>query len=307
MKFAKLFPAFAAFTAMFAMSACSDDVTDPKYHEPDASDFSIYTPAFQNEYYELTPEGTFTLTLSGQPDYGFSAITQYRAEVSLTPDFAEFRTLIPTGSGTLSNMTLKDNDLAMALCALHGVETEEDYKDLGPQVVYFRGSAFIDQIEGSYVTTKNVVSLNRVQSYLALPIPAVIWCIGNYVGTWIDPLESKLEELEPYQLSEKEDEIGSNKYYGTIDFQPTNVAEGCIFRFYTALGSWDENSLGCAGGTDSDTPVEFPDFIAGTTLEHALASTKDSFQFPNYTGKLEFFVDLSDSANPKITITAPAQ
>ena len=40
-------------------------------------------------------------------------------------------------------------------------------------------------------------------------------------------------------------------------------------------------SLGAAGGTNSDTPVEFPDFKAGEQLTHKLAETKDSFSFPN--------------------------
>lgn len=308
MKFAKTYTVLAMAAAMLGFCSCSD-VTDPKLNEQPGNDnFTIYTPSFQNEYYGLTETGTFDLTLSGQPDYGYSAITQYRALVSLTEDFAESRVLVPVGTGTLSKMTLRDNDLAIALCALHGVETKEDYVDLGEQKVYFKGQAFIDGIldkdgnNRTVVETKNVVSLNRVQAYLALPIPGKIWVIGNYAGSWIGPDAANETALEPYALSEKDDAIGSKKYYGTIEF--TTEAEGSIFRFYTALEGWDANSLGCSGGTDSDTPVEFPDFVAGSTLEHALAATKDSFKFENYCGKIEFFVDLSDSSNPKATFKA---
>lgn len=300
MKFAKLYTVLAAAVAVAGLSSCSEN-TDPKYHEPNAESFKIYTPAFQNDYYRLHDGGTFDVVLNGQPDYGFSAVAQYRLQVSTTQDFAAFETLTPTGTGTLSRMTLKDADLAMALCKLHGVESPDQYVDLGEQVVYLRGQAFISGVEGSEVVTSNVTSLNRVQSYLKLPIPGVIYVIGNYVGDWIGPEAANEAALAPYTLSEKPDEIDSKKYYGTIGF----TADNCIFRFYTALEGWDANSLGCAGGPDSDTPVEFPDFVAGSTLEHGLAKTKDSFSFPNYTGSLEFFVDLSDSANPKVVITAP--
>ena len=313
MKIAKILPVLTFALVALGMTSC-DDVTEPKYHEPTPGSFTIFTPPLQDQYYKLSDGGTFDLTLSGQPDYGFSAVTQYRAEVSLTEDFAQYETLVPTGTGTLSKMTLKEADLAMAINKLHGVEEASQYVDRGEEKIYFRGAAFIAEIandadpsiNSSYIHTDNVVSLNRVQNFMILPIPGVIYVIGNYVGDWIGPDASNVDALKPYTLSEKDNAIGSKVYYGTIDFQPTDVTQGCIFRFYTALGSWDENSMGCAGGTDSDTPVPFDDFAAGTVLDHALAKTKDSFQFPNYTGVLEFVVDLSDSSNPKATITAPA-
>lgn len=312
MKFVKIFSAVVCFAAMSLFTGCSD-VTDPKFHTPDAESFLINTPPFLNQYYGLSEDGTFELTLNGQPDYGFSAITQYRALVSLTGKFdteADYRVLTPTGSGTLSKMTIKDNDLAMAMCDLRGITEKSQYTDAGEQKVYFKGAAYIDGLtdaEGnnrSYVVTSNTVTLNRVQGYLALPIPGVIYVIGNYTGSWISPDAGNESQLEPYSLSESVDAIGSKVYYGTIDFQPTNADEGSIFRFYTALTGWDADSWGCAGGTDSDTPVEFPDFTSGQTLDHALAKTKDSFKFNNYTGRLDFTVDMSDSANPKVIIKA---
>lgn len=303
MKFAKLYTVLAAAVSLAGLSSCSD-VTEPKFQEPDAATFKVNVPPLQNEYYGLTEDGTFNLEVNGQPDYGFSAITQYRAEVSLTPEFTEFIEISPIGTGTQSKMTFKDSSLAMALCQLDGVEDEEGYVDMGIRPVYFRGVAFIEGVDKSFVRTSNVVSLNKVQGFFKLPVPGVIYCVGNYVGDWIGPTPDNADALEPYTLSERDDEIDSKKYYGTIDFQPTKVEEGCIFRFYTALGSWDENSYGCADGPDNDTPVEFPDFVAGSVLDHALAKTKDSFKLNNYTGKLDFFVDLSDSNNPKITITA---
>ncbi len=299
MKFAKLYTVLAAAFAIAGFSSCSEN-TEPQYHVPDASSFKIYDSPFMNEYYLLSDEGTFDVTLSGQPDYGFSAVTQYRLQVSKSESFETYETLVPIGTGTLSQMTFKQSELAMALCHLNGVTDPSQYVDLGEEVVYFRGQAFIAGVEGSEVVTSNVTRLNRVQGYLKLPIPGVIYVIGNYASEWIEPSAANEAALQPYTLAEKDDEIDSKKYYGTIEFtEPT-----CIFRFYTALEGWDANSMGCAGGTDSDNPVEFPEFVSGSTLEHALAKTKDSFSFPNYSGKLEMFVDLSNSSSPKVVITA---
>lgn len=63
------------------------------------------------------------------------------------------------------------------------------------------------------------------------------------------------------------------------------------------------NSLGCSGGPNTDTPVEFPGFGAGSTLEHQLAVTNDSFKFNNYTGKLQFVVNVKEMT---VVITAIA-
>lgn len=307
MKIAKIFPMIAVAALLAGATACSD-VTDPVYHEPNAANFTLNTPPLQDQYFELTPNGTFEIVCNGQPDYGFSAITNYQVEVSLTSDFAEYKTLTPTGTGTLSRMTLKCSDLAIAMCQLHGTTSDEDYVDHGIEPVYFRGVAFINGIESSYVTTSNVVSLNKVQGYFALPVPGYIFCIGNYAGSWIGPEAGNAEALRPYRVTEKADEIGSKVYYATIDFNSTDVDDnGCIFRFYTELSGWDNTadktvSYGPAGGTDSDTPVEFPDFVAGSTLTHNLVGTKDSFKFNNYKGVLNMVVDFSGS-NPKVTFT----
>ncbi len=310
MKLSKLYTVLAAAVAVAGFSSCSEN-TEPVYHEPTAESFKIYDSPFMNQYYELTPDGTFEITLNGQPDYGVSTVTQYRLQVSLTEDFKEFDTMTPVGTGTLSKMTLKESRLAMAICKLRNIYEESEWTDLGEQKIYLRGQAFIKGVESSNIVTSNITVLNRVQSYFNPPVPGTIYVIGNYVvladNKWIEPLPKNAEQLQSYVLSEKDDEIESKKYYGTIDFLPYEGTTGSVFRFYTELGSWDENTLGCSGGPDNDKPVEFPDFVAGSVLDHGLAKTKDSFSFPNYRGKLEFFVDLSDSDNPKVQITAPKE
>lgn len=309
MKLANIYP-FAALAAVVLATAACDEVTDPVYKTPDAADFTLNVPPLQDQYYELTENGTFEIVACGQPDYGFSAITQYRAEVSLTEDFAKFETLTPTGTGTNSRMTLKDSDLATAMCVLHGVTSDEDYVDQGIEKIYFRGVAFISGIDDSYVTTSNVVTLNKVQGYFAIPQPDYIFVIGNYVGDWIGPETANADALRPYRLTEKADEIGSKVYYGTIDFGENAP----IFRFYTKLrdtGAWDNSedeivSYGAAGGDpgiNSDNPVVFDTFVAGSTLTQDITGTKNSFSLPKFNGTLDFVVDLK-SAQPTTTLTA---
>lgn len=298
MKFSKLTILAAGAALMMGFASCSD-VTDPVFTKPDAATFKLNTPPLQNQYYALSPDGTFEIVCNGQPDYGFSVVTQYRAEVSLTENFAQYKTLIPTGTGTLSRMVLRDNDLAIALCELRDIYEEENYTDAGIQKVYFRGVAFIPEVDDSYVTTSNVVSLNNVQGYFANSKPGFIFCIGNYAGDWISPTEGSSTALEPYQLVEADDAIGSKIYYATIDFGENAP----VFRFYTSLSGWDTDSYGPSGGENADKPVVFEDFNAGSTLSHSLTATKDSFSFPNYSGTIEMKVDMS-SNTPSATLKA---
>lgn len=304
MKFAKIYNVLAGAAVVLCMASCEENTTST-FQKPDPATFKMNTPVFQDQYYTLTEEGTFELVVAAQPSYGFSAITQYRAQVALSPDdFADeskYRELTPTGTGTLTRMVLNDIDLTEAICELKGIKEAADF-NLTEMPVYFRGAAFIDGVEDSYVTTSNVVALNHVTPFFSVAKPGVIFVVGNYLGEWIG-VDQPASAFDGYTLSEKPDEIRSKKYYGTISFDPA-VAEkdGAIFRFYTELGDWDANSFGPSGGPDSDTPVEFADFAAGSTLEQGLAKTKDSFKFNNYRGTLEFEVDIKAM---KAIITAP--
>lgn len=311
MKFNKIYSVFAAAVAVLGASSCSE-VTEPQFKTPDSknTNFAIYAPAFQNDVYELSMDGTFQVELSEQPDYGFSAVTQYRLDVCLDDKFEEgkYTTLVPLGSGTLLSLTLRDSDLAAALTAFQGATTLGDYVDQGLQKVYLRGRAFIEGVEGSEFVTKNVETLNNVRSFFYVPRPGVIYLIGNYRSDWIAPMPENEAALLEFALSEREDAVGSKVYYGTVDFQ----SNAPIFRFYTELGSWDDNSWGCANldaEPTSDNPQAFEEFTgaAGTSFEHALQNTKDSFSFPNCPGGvLNFVVDMSDKAKVRMTVT-PAE
>lgn len=305
MKFNKLYTALASAVAVMGFCSCSD-VTEPVFQKPDqaTTNFAIYAPAFQNQTYELSYDGTFEINLNEQPDYGYSAVTQYRVDVCLDDKFEDgkFETLVPMGSGTKLSMTLRDRDLAAALTAFQGATKPNEYTDLGLQKVYLRGRAFVEGVEGSEILTKNIETLNNVQSFFYVPEPGKLYIVGNYQGDWIGPMRENEEALSKYALREREDAVGSKKYFGKVDFQTNSP----IFRFYTALGSWDKNSYGVdhdGAEPTSDNPQSF-DWTGGDAFEHNLVNTKDPFSFPDLAGGvLEFEVDMSDAKNIRMKIT----
>lgn len=257
--------------AVVGLTGCSED-TDPKYHNP--TEFVLNTPALQEQYYELTDGGQFQLTCS-QPDYGYSAVANYSAEVSLSADFAQFESLTNT-TPTQSIMVFKDSDLAVALCALNGIETEDqkdEYNARPAQRVYFRAVCELDGVEGSRIVS-NVVYLDQVKGYFAVPVAGYIYLVGQCEG-WATPDASQTEHFAPWRLFEADDAIGSKIYSGVFDI-PAGTA---MFRFYTALTGWDNDSY---GAQVDDNPVEF-EFTDGV-FEGSIVKGKGSFSFPNWPG-----------------------
>lgn len=289
MKFAKLYTVLACAAAVAGLSSCSD-VTDPQFKKPSADSFSLNTPVMGNQYLELTEDGTFEIVAASQPDYGFSAVTNYRIDVALTPEFSDFRQLTPINNGgTLSRMVFKSSDLAANLCDLDGVKSKEDYVDMGVRKVYVRGAAFIDGIEDSYIVSKNYVTLEQVQGYYTIFAPGKIYVIGNTYAEgvgWTEPSEANETLLQVVTLSEKDDQINSKIYYGVIDFG----TDAPMFRFYTKLDGWDGSSF---GPISEEKNVDFEEFTGTNTFTHELVSGKSNFTFPNYKGALSFVVDMS--------------
>jgi len=177
MKMNKYIVSLMAVAAVMGVSSCSQD-TDPRYQP--APEFQLNTPAFAAQYYELSPAGTLQLTCS-QPDYGFSAPTEYVVGVSLTGDFTDLPE--DAAEGTIPNyvnlattfgsctMEVPEKDIAAAICELRGISNEADYTDLGFQPLYVRCTAGIGRIEGSE-SVSNVVKLEHVKGYYAANGPA---------------------------------------------------------------------------------------------------------------------------------------
>lgn len=276
--------------AMVGFTSCEED-KEPVLQAP--TEFKLLEPALQNQYLQLQEGQTFDIYCN-QPNYGVSLLTNYSLKVAVDPSFEESIELEPV-TKYQSKMTIKAEDLAIALCKLNGYEVEDDWDNPAPTVVYFKASAWVDGVEDSYIESQNSVTLNNVKYYFAVPQPGVIWVVGDATQWNVgDPVT-----MDAYKLMEDADAIGSKIYRGHL-----YISASPTFRFYTNMdGNWDSGSVGAAGGTNTDTPVEFPNaFAQGAAFDGSLAFTKDSFKFPNWQGgEIDFVVDL----NQMVVIMTP--
>ena len=259
--------------AVVGLTGCSED-TDPQYHNP--TKFELNTPALQDQYYELTEGGQFHLYCS-QPDYGYSAIAQYSVEVSRTEDFATFKTLV-NKTPTKADMVYDDADLAVSLCELDGLTKDDadkadEYNARPASRVYFRAVCELSGVEGSRIVS-NVVYLDKVKGYFAVPVPGFIYLVGQPEG-WAGPTAGNAAHYEPWKLKEADNAIGSKIYSGVFDI-PAGQA---MFRFYTALTGWDADSYG-SQADDSPIDVAFADGV----YEGPIVKGKGSFNFPDWAG-----------------------
>ena len=240
----------AGVAAVFGLSSCEDD-KEPVYTPPTAdTEFILNEPALANELFTLTPETTLELTCS-QPDYGYSAITQYGVQVSLTEDFADFREVQPEGTGTTARMFVKGSNVAVALCELHGWASKDEYVDPGTEKVYFRVTAELKGIEGSRMVS-NVVSYNKVQGYYAVLEPGRLFVVGAFGGNpgginW--SVDASVQDYIAARQVLNETGAGSGVYLGVVPFP----AGETYFRFYTGLGDWgNDGELPSIGANPED-------------------------------------------------------
>lgn len=255
----------AAMLPMLALglNSCTED-TQPRLNAPQG-EFKLYEPALNNYTYYLTPDGLMTLTTSGQPDYGVATPTQYQVQVSYEADPSKWVEAETDEDGnvttpanyyniqtinTQSVISVKMREMAVAMCALMGITSEEDEGLFDPTAreVYVRVHAYVlnpanDSKPGAgdgmvpYTEVySNVVKLNSVQPYFVVPKPAEIYIIGKYQD-WVITGNDKT-----VTLSEAENGIGSNIFTGYVNMSADDAKTG--FRFYTVLGDWETNSIG---------------------------------------------------------------
>ncbi|MDE6577567.1 MAG: SusE domain-containing protein [Muribaculaceae bacterium] len=277
----------AAACAVFGMASCSQD-RDPVLQKP--TEFVLNVPAMQDQYIELT-EGNILELVSSQPNYGYSAVANYSAQMSLTEDFASYETVEPIDAHQ-ARMSLKQADIATALCVLHGIESEEAFSTAYPdgvmpyEKVYFRAVCELAGVEGTSITS-NVVAYNNIQGYFAVPVPGYIYLVGNPEG-WAGPTESNAAHYADWRLFEPNDAIGSHVYIGTF-----NLPAAPMFRFYTQLTGWDADSYGYQ---EADEATDFPDVTSD--FNGVLVKGKGAFNFPNLPeGEYTIVVDMSDMKN----------
>ena len=281
---------------MLGMASCSED-RGPKYQNP--TEFVLNVPAMENQYIALSEAGTLELTCS-QPDYGYSAVANYSAEISLTSDFSTYEAISPINAH-LANMTFNQENIAIALCTLLGLESEDDFTEAYPDKmmpympVYFRAVCQLSGVEGSLIKS-NVVQYQHLQPYFAVATPGYIYFIGKASG-WNEPSEGNSETLKNWRLFEPETAIGSKVYSGTFEI---NAGEA-QFRFYSALTGW--GSTNCYGA-DIPDQNDVPTYLVDGSYTGAIVvGGQSNWDIQGWSGgKMTIVVNLSDEKNPTIEI-----
>lgn len=275
--------------AVVGFTSCEED-RDPVYQAP--TKFVLNTPAMENTDVVLEPKGVIEFACS-QPDYGYAAVTTYSMQMSLTEDFASAYDLTVTPA-TKALFTVKQSEVATGLCVLRGADSEETYPGDYDGVVYFRATASLSGVEGSAINS-NVVKLNKVKGYFAIPVPGYIYLVGSPEG-WAGPTENNAEHYAPWRLFEPKNGIGSKVYSAVFD-----LPAAPMFRFYTALTGWDADSYGSQA---EDNPIDYPEYTGGTA-SFGMIKGKGGYNFPNLpAGTYTITVDMSDANNMSVTITA---
>ncbi len=278
----------------FAVSSCQETKDDnPVFQTP--TKFELNTPAFANEYYELTGDGMLEITCS-QPDYGFAAITQYAVEISFDEKFTDKQTVTPLYP-TQARLLIPEEELAVAMCVLDGVTSPDNYDENDAvRTCYLRAVASIKGVDGSEITS-NTIKIGRVKYYVAVKSAAYIYVVGAFTG-WKEPGSDNAEHYMSYRLYEDASAIGSKVFSGTFEVP----AGDAMFRFYTALTGWDADSYGSQA---DDNPVDC-EFTDGEYFG-SVVKGKGSYNFPEWAGgEMTITVNMSVEGNYNVTIYAGA-
>ncbi|MBD5189091.1 MAG: hypothetical protein HDS95_02280 [Bacteroidales bacterium] len=290
--------------AMAAMvlgfSSCKQE-DEPVYHAP--TTFTVNEPALKNQVFrtktDMTDKETFDLYCS-QPDYGYSAICEYSALVSLNPDapIEEWKAL-PNENSSSAQMAIKTYELGVAINQLLNVEDQADFdaRNLYDQQFkcYFKAVCEIPGIEGSKIISSNTVSYDKVMINYAEKTPGWIYICGDVANIetgvaneFTAPSVGNFDFFKNnFALYEPEDMIGEKLYVGTFNLTPKNPAgvdgdynEGnpnaCAqFRFFTDLLGWVTDAS--LGSNEADfyclpTTDKWEAGFSGDVVDHGLGN-----------------------------------
>lgn len=247
-------------------SSCKQE-DEPKYHDPNPATFIINTPALQNQSFLTANDQMDASTIKlycSQPDYGYSAVCNYSALVSLNPDAPiEEWIELKNVNATSAEMSIKTYDLGAAVNQLLNITSQEqfDADNIGANryKCYFKAVCQIPGIESSKVISANYASYNKVAIQYCVLKPGWIYITGDLINeetgasqNFAEPAPSKQEEfLANWALYEPEDLIGEKLYVGHFTLAPgekaqegsTNIDDQPGFRFFTELNGWSDKSV----------------------------------------------------------------
>ena len=164
-------------------AACDDDHdSNPTLTAP--TEFRLNTPALANVPIDLAKSQTVELTCS-QPNYGFTASTQYTIQVSLSPDMSDAVEL--DDKPTKAKLDIDAATLASTLTNMEIAKGKEETDFPMDIAAYFRVKAQMltsegNAIEGTEILS-NIVSLNKIHLLYSLPpvtTPDHVYAIGNF-------------------------------------------------------------------------------------------------------------------------------
>lgn len=269
----------------FGFTACTQE-DEPKYQNP--TTFTVNVPGLQDQEFtcsdDMTDNATFNLFCS-QPDYGYSAIANYSALVSLDPECPvddETKTVaVPSVNPTSAAMAIKTYELGVAINSLKGYKSAEEFNNdpnaAGPYKVYMRAVCEIPSIDGSRIVSSNVVSYNAVKIKFAQKLPAFIYICGEVktldgaqTNNFLAPSAANLDVYNEYwRLYEPDDMIGDKIYVGKFTMMkkkdnpdPNNPDDCSGFRFFTELLGWT-NTASLGSNSDDFYTEKITDKLEG--------------------------------------------
>ena len=153
---------------------------------------------------------------------------------------------------------------------------DKGFREVALRVYSSLFNANDEEIANTGIVSDNYVTFKHMAAYNAVKSPAYIYLVGKPTD-WATPNAGNLEHYIPWRLYEKEDEIGSDVYYGTFDIPAISPLQ---FRFYRELLGWDLTSM---GPQEADAGVDCT-FKDGTTYEGSIMWDKTKF----YKGSWNF-------------------
>jgi len=166
---------------VFGLASCdSDRNSNPTLNVPES--FVLNVPPYVTGVYDLQNTTNILLTCS-QPDYGFTAATSYKVQVSLTKDFAKPYTL-PTSYNT-AKMQVIANEFAVGVCTLMVDANGYDEKNFPTDELPIFVRLVANLGSASAAVTSNVIELPKVKPYFALPpmvMPTEMYLNGTVFG-----------------------------------------------------------------------------------------------------------------------------
>ncbi|MCD7714089.1 MAG: SusE domain-containing protein [Prevotella sp.] len=157
----------ALLCGMVALTACDDDRdSNPTVKQPES--FVLNEPALSGNVYDLANSTSLTVTCQ-QPDYGYTALVTYYAQVSLDDTWVDAETEDDTASyieldesWTVCKLDLDAEAIDRAILKIGAYESEDEFPTQ-PMTIYIRLRA---TLTSGYECYSNTIALN-VKAYYA--------------------------------------------------------------------------------------------------------------------------------------------